>query len=128
HMDETSGSVMHDSVAGHDGTLFSVALGQPGFLGAAFGFNGSSSYVSVPSASDLNPGSSNITITIHLKTTSAPATPDWDLIRKGNAAPRLHRNLRRLAHVDGITWPEARHPAPLPTRRGPPGSSRSPTR
>jgi len=83
HMDETSGSVMHDSVAGHDGTLFSVALGQPGFLGAAFGFNGSSSYVSVPSASDLNPGSSNITITIHLKTTSAPATPDWDLIRKG---------------------------------------------
>ena len=85
HMDETSGSVMHDSIAGHDGSLYSVALGVPGYLGTAFGFNGSSSYASVPSAGDLNPGSSSITITIHMKTTSAPATPDWDLIRKGKS-------------------------------------------
>jgi hypothetical protein len=83
HMDELSGSVMHDSIADHDGSLHSVALGQPGYLGTAFGFNGSSSYGSVPSSSDLNPGSSDITVTIHLKTTSAPAAPDWDLIRKG---------------------------------------------
>ena len=82
HMDETSGTVMHDSVAHHDGTLFSVQLGLPGFAGTAFGFTGSS-YVSVPSSSDLNPGAANITITIHLKATSVPATPDWDLIRKG---------------------------------------------
>ena len=70
HMDETSGTVMHDAVGSHTGTLHSVALGQSGYLGTAFGFNGSSSYVSVPSSSDLNPGSANITITIHLKTTS----------------------------------------------------------
>src|SRR3954451_1336932 len=82
HMDETSGTVMHDSVAGHDGTLFSVQLGLPGFAGTAFGFTGSS-YASVPSASDLNPGTATVTITIHLKATSVPATPDWDLIRKG---------------------------------------------
>lgn len=82
HMDETSGSVMHDSVATHNGTLFSVQLGVPGFAGTAFGFTGSS-YASVPSASDLNPGSAAVTITIHLKSTSVPATPDWDLIRKG---------------------------------------------
>ena len=74
---------MQDSVGNHTGTLHSVTLGQPGYLGTAFGFNGSSSYVSVPSASDLNPGTSTLTVTIHLKTTSAPATPDWDLIRKG---------------------------------------------
>jgi len=83
HMDETSGTTMQDSVGNHTGTLHSVTLGQPGYLGTAFGFNGSSSYVSVPSASDLNPGTSTLTVTIHLKTTSAPATPDWDLIRKG---------------------------------------------
>jgi hypothetical protein len=82
HMDETSGTVMRDSVAGHDGTLFSVQLGVPGFSGTAFGFTGSS-YASVPSAGDLNPGGAVITVTIHLKTTSVPATPDWDLIRKG---------------------------------------------
>jgi hypothetical protein len=84
-MDETVGSVMHDSVAGHDGTLHSVTLGRSGYLGTAFGFNGTSSYVSVPSSSDLNPGSSDITITIHLKTTNAPASADWDLIRKGKS-------------------------------------------
>ena len=83
HMDETSGTVMYDSIASHNGTLHSVQLGLPGFSGTGYGFNGSSSYVSVPSAGDLNPGSANITITIHLKTTSVPATPDWDLIRKG---------------------------------------------
>jgi Concanavalin A-like lectin/glucanases superfamily len=83
HMNETSGSVMYDSVGGHNGTLRSVLLGQPGYSGTAYGFNGTSSYVSVPSSSDLNPGSSNITITLRLKTTSAPASPDWDLIRKG---------------------------------------------
>jgi hypothetical protein len=83
-MDETSGSVMHDATSrGHDGTIFSVQLGVLGFTGTAYGFNGTSSYVTVPSASDLNPGSSNLTITMHLKTTSRPATPDWDLIRKG---------------------------------------------
>jgi hypothetical protein len=82
HMDETSGSLMHDAVGNHTGTLNSVKLGQSGYLGTAFGFTGSS-YASVPSASDLNPGSANITITIHLKATSTPASPDWDLIRKG---------------------------------------------
>ena len=83
HMDETSGSVMRDSSGSHTGSLHSVQLGQSGFLKTAYGFNGSSSYVSVPSASDLNPGSKDITITIRLKATSVPKKPDWDLIRKG---------------------------------------------
>jgi hypothetical protein len=81
HMDETSGSVMRDAVGSHNGTIFSAQLGLPGFLGTAYGFT--RSYVSVPSAGDLNPGASNVTVTVHVKTTSAPATPDWDLIRKG---------------------------------------------
>lgn len=82
HMDETSGTVMKDSINSHDGALHSVQLGLPGSSGTAYGFTGSS-YVSVPSAGDLNPGSANVTITIRLKSTSVPATPDWDLIRKG---------------------------------------------
>jgi concanavalin A-like lectin/glucanase superfamily protein len=81
HMDETSGTVMYDAVAGHNGSLHSVQVGVPGFSGTAYGFT--SGYVSVPTASDLNPGSANITVTLHLKATSVPATPDWDLIRKG---------------------------------------------
>ena len=83
HMNEPSGTVMLDSARTHTGTLHSVQLKLPGFLGYAYGFNGSSSYVSVPSASDLNPGSANLTATIHLKTTYLPPPEDWDLFRKG---------------------------------------------
>jgi hypothetical protein len=85
HMDETTGTVMHDSVGSHNGSLVSVGLGLPGFTGSDYSFNGSSSYVSVPSAADLNPGTANITMTIHLKTTGTPPPPpaDWDLFRKG---------------------------------------------
>ncbi|MGN6167956.1 MAG: LamG-like jellyroll fold domain-containing protein, partial [Solirubrobacteraceae bacterium] len=85
HMNESSGTVMHDSVGNHNGTIHSVRLGVPGFLGSAYGFNGSSSYVLVPAAGDLNPGRANLAVTIHLKTTSRPRRGhDWDLIRKGH--------------------------------------------
>ena len=85
HMDETSGTTMFDSVGAHNGTLNSVQLGLPGFSGTAYGFNGSSSYVNVPSTADLNPGSANLIFTIHLQTTGTPSAPpaDWDLLRKG---------------------------------------------
>jgi len=85
HMDEGSGTLMYDSIGNHTGTLHSVQTGLPGFLGSGYGVNGSSSYVSVPTAGDLNPGSADITITIHFKTTGTPPAPpaDWDLIRKG---------------------------------------------
>jgi hypothetical protein len=85
HMDETSGTVMKDSARNHDGTLTGVAPGEPnGFTGTAYGFAGRS-FVSVPSAGDLNPGDFDITITIHMKATLVPPPPteDWDLIRKG---------------------------------------------
>ena len=87
HMDETSGTTMFDSAGQNNGTLTSsVTLGQPGFTGFAYGFDGSSSYVSVPSADSMNPGSANFSFTIALKTTGTPPPPpeDWDLIRKGD--------------------------------------------
>jgi Concanavalin A-like lectin/glucanases superfamily len=85
HMDERSGSTMLDSMGHYNGTLYHVQLGLPGVSGTAYGFNGSSSYASVPSASSLNPGSASVTITIHLQTTGTPPPPpaDWDVIRKG---------------------------------------------
>ena len=85
HMDEASGSTMFDAVGSHNGTLHSTQVGLPGFTGTAYGFNGSSSYVEVPSTNDLNPGSANITFTIHLKTSGTPPAPpaDWDVFRKG---------------------------------------------
>jgi hypothetical protein len=85
HMDETSGSTMLDSAGSHTGSLHSVQLGLAGSSGLAYGFNGSSSYASVPTVSDLNPSGSDVTVTIHLNTSGTPPPPpaDWDLIRKG---------------------------------------------
>jgi Concanavalin A-like lectin/glucanases superfamily len=84
-MNETSGTTMFDSIGGHNGTLSHVQLGLPGLAGLAFGFNGSSSYVSVPSGGALNPGAADVTIAIHLQTTGTPPSPpaDWDVVRKG---------------------------------------------
>ncbi|HEY3185976.1 MAG TPA: LamG-like jellyroll fold domain-containing protein [Solirubrobacteraceae bacterium] len=81
-MDEASGTEMRDSVGTHSGTLHSVQLGKPGFSGTAYGFGGSG-HVSVPNSRDLNAGNEDVTLTIHMQTTQAPASPDWDLIRKG---------------------------------------------
>ena len=82
-MGETSGTTMHDSSGqGHNGTLTNVKVGQPGFSGLGYGFNGTSSIVKVPSASSLNPGSSPFTWTTHVKFTKLPSA-DYDLVRKG---------------------------------------------
>jgi hypothetical protein len=85
-MDETSGSTMVDSVGANDGTLKNVMLGQPGFSGLAYGFNGKSSVVTVSSSSSLNPGSSPFWMTVHVKFTGVPTAAiggDYDVIRKG---------------------------------------------
>jgi PKD repeat protein len=62
-----------------------VALGHDGFSRSAFGFNGRSSYVSVPTSADLNAGSRDVHVTFSLKTASVPSEPDFDLFRKGEA-------------------------------------------
>src|SRR5439155_12704584 len=82
HMDETSGSTMRDSVGANNGTLKNVALGKSGFLHSAYGFNGSSSIVTVPSSSALNPGSADFSFLVHVKFSKLPPT-DYDLLRKG---------------------------------------------
>jgi hypothetical protein len=100
HMDETSGTVMNDSAGADNGTLHSTQIGLAGSTRMSYGFDGHTSYVSVPSASHLNPGSANIILTIHLKTTSAPKKPpaDFDLIRKGTYAPYASEYKIELQH------------------------------
>src|SRR4051794_27199287 len=61
HMDEQAGTVMHDSAGNYDGTVHKAALGLTGFQGYSYGFNGTSAYVSVPSAPALNPGDGSFT-------------------------------------------------------------------
>ena len=85
HMDETSGTIMHDASGhGHNGTLHSVTLGATGESGKAYTFAGKPSYVSMPASPALNPGASNITISVWVNTTNLPRTGDYDLVRKGD--------------------------------------------
>ena len=83
HMNNKSGTLMYDSTGhGHSGTLHHVSVGASGCSQRAYWFNGTSSFVWVPS-SGLNPGSASITISFCLKTTHLPKTGDYDLVRKG---------------------------------------------
>jgi Laminin G domain len=85
HMDETSGTVMHDAAGNHNGTLHHVQTGVSGYQRTAFGFSRSAnSEVTVPSASSLNPGSGSFTISLHVWATVAPSKGDDDLVKKGS--------------------------------------------
>jgi hypothetical protein len=82
-MNETTGTVMTDgSGMGNTGSLRNISLGVPGFLGTGYGFNGTTSRVIVKNSASLNPGAANLSITVHVATTTLPAG-DSDLIRKG---------------------------------------------
>ena len=88
HMDELSGTTMNDAAPGnHDGVLSSgVTPGTPGgALGNAFAFNGVNGNVRVPAA-DLNPGATNVTVTLYMKTGWLPpnTVEDWDLFKKSS--------------------------------------------
>lgn len=92
HMNEASGQTMTDSSgSGNAGTLQNVTRVSPGFNGGrAYRFNGTNSRVIVPNSSSLNPGSSNITITAHVRFSQKPSTAvgDYDLVRKQTAGAR----------------------------------------
>ncbi|MDH2443037.1 LamG domain-containing protein [Amnibacterium sp. CER49] len=93
-MNDTGTTMSDSSGHGHNGTLHTVKTAQPGFAGSSFGFFGHPSYVSVPSAADLNPGTANFSFTLHVKFPNRPSSSvgDYDLMRKG------------LATTDGGSW------------------------
>jgi concanavalin A-like lectin/glucanase superfamily protein len=89
HMDEPSGTTMADSAGTNAGTLHNVTTGVAGESRTAYRFDGTDSYVSVPSSSTLNPGTAPITFTAYVRYTTAPptgSTMDYDVLRKGTAS------------------------------------------
>lgn len=84
HMDELTGQMIDSSGHGNNGTLSgTVAQAQvPAVSGFAYRFTGPKAAVTVPSSASLNPGSANITLTVHANFTALPSS-DYDMIRKG---------------------------------------------
>lgn len=89
HMDETSGTTAVDATGnGHSGVNTNIAFVTPGFdgTGGAYTFNGNSRVV-IPDSPSLNPGSQDITLIAHVKTSTLPGSVgDYDLIRKKKAS------------------------------------------
>ncbi len=84
-MDELSGTTMNDTEGVSPGTLQNVRVGVPGWSNTAYRFDGTSSQVIVANDSPLNPGAHRMKMGMRVKTTTVPATPDYDLFRKGQA-------------------------------------------
>lgn len=101
HMDETSGGTMTDATGSHPGTIHQVTLGETGTSGKAYGFNGRSSYVTIPNAPDLNAYNRDVHIAFSLKTTTVPAVPDYDLFRKGEATATPNYEYKVEMQPDG---------------------------
>jgi hypothetical protein len=82
-MNETSGNRMADSAGNHTGTLHDVGFTSAGHDGGAYRFNGDSSYVQVPDADDLDPGSGDFTYSAWINTKVLPPDKTSDIMRKG---------------------------------------------
>ena len=89
HLDETTGTTAHDSSGqGNDGAISGpVTLGVPGEFGTAYSFVPKSA-ITVPNASELIPGTANITISYWLKATTPPPKGDYDMFVKGSSSTR----------------------------------------
>lgn len=90
--DETSGNTVTDSSGfGNNGTSQNVTQNLDGFtaqtnpLDRAYGFDGTSSRISVPASNSLVPGTQNITLSLYFHSTfhAGNGDFDWDMVKKG---------------------------------------------
>ena len=70
HFNELSGSAVHDTAAGIDGTAYGATI-VPGRFGNARSFNGTSDYVIVPSNTAFDFDTSGFSVDVWFKTTQA---------------------------------------------------------
>ena len=80
NMDNTFGTTMVDSSGnGNNGTMYNVVTSGGGYI-----FDGSTSYVVVPNAPSLNPGSSDFSYSAQVQTDRIPPSgTDYDILRHG---------------------------------------------
>ena len=88
HLDEQPGATVavDSSGRGHHGAIGTdVLLGVPGRFGSAFEFPGPSAKVTVPTADDLNPYLSPLTVSAYLWVPSSLTGGDYNVLQKGQA-------------------------------------------
>jgi Concanavalin A-like lectin/glucanases superfamily len=98
-MNETSGTTMVDSSGhGNNGTTYNITR-----TSAGYSFNGTTSKVVVPNSSSLNPGTSNFSYSVKVKTSRVPPSgTDYDLIRKGISTTTGGEYKLEIVYSNGI--------------------------
>ena len=115
HLNESSSSIVDSSGQNNTGTATAVTYGQVGEFHTALGFNGSSSYVNIPNAANLNPTTA-ITTEAWVKWGINPATglPWANIINKnGDGQYQLQHNVGNTSFEfavqtnTGRTWAQS---------------------
>jgi Concanavalin A-like lectin/glucanases superfamily len=93
HMNAVAGPMIDASGSGNNGTLEAIRRVSPGYngRGRAYRFNGTNARVIVGNDASLNPGTRNITLTAHVKTSvqPPPSVGDYDVVRKGSGIYKM---------------------------------------
>ncbi|MGH3141118.1 MAG: LamG-like jellyroll fold domain-containing protein [Gaiellales bacterium] len=100
--DETSGTTVADSSGfGNNGTSKNVTLGLPGFTGGlgdyAYGFDGSTSQITVPASNSLVPGAADITLSLYFRSSfhAGNGDFDWDMVKKGGYKIEIYKQKKK---------------------------------
>jgi hypothetical protein len=104
-LDELGGTVAADSSGnGNHGVASNVTMGLPSPSGTAYGFNGVSSKVEVPTSASLNPGSADFSYTVMARFDTLPpkSGATFDLLRKGLSVTSGGEYKMEIANVRGV--------------------------
>jgi hypothetical protein len=99
-LDERSGNTVTDSSGlGNNGTSQNVTQNLDGFnaetnlLDRAYGFDGTSSRITVPASDSLVPGTRDITLSLYFRSTfhAGNGDFDWDMVKKGGYKIEIYK-------------------------------------
>jgi hypothetical protein len=102
--DETSGNTVTDSSGfGNNGTSQNVTQNLDGFnaqtnpLDRAYGFDGTSSRITVPASDSLVPGTRDITLSLYFQSTfhAGNGDFDWDMVKKGGYKIEIYKQKKK---------------------------------
>jgi hypothetical protein len=102
--DETSGNTVTDSSGfGNNGTATNVTFNLEGFTwpgvqtDRAYGFDGSTSRITVPSSTSLVPGAQDITLSLYFKSSfhAGNGDFDWDMVKKGGYKIEIYKQKKK---------------------------------
>jgi Concanavalin A-like lectin/glucanases superfamily len=101
-LDETSGNTVIDSSgSGNNGTSQNMNLGLDGFTGntgdRAYGYNGTSSRITVPGSDSLVAGTKDVTISFYFHSTAhaGNGSQDWDMVKKGGYKVEIYKQKKK---------------------------------